>query len=93
MKIEITKDFKLDLESQIRYISKDKPIAARKFKADLIKNIKKDLKRPFHFKKSRYYKDENIRDYVFKGYTVVYYIEIDQQIISVFGFIKHKIAL
>ncbi|EJL64639.1 type II toxin-antitoxin system RelE/ParE family toxin [Flavobacterium sp. CF136] len=93
MKIEITKDFKLDLESQIRYISKDKPIAARKFKADLIKNIKKDLKRPFHFKKSRYYKDENIRDYVFKGYTVVYYIDIDQQIISVFGFIKHKIAL
>lgn len=41
MKIEITNDFKLDLESQIRYISKDKPIAARKFKADLIKNIKK----------------------------------------------------
>lgn len=93
MKIEITKDFRLDLESQIRYISKDKPIAARKFKDDLIKNIKKHLKRPFHFKKSRYYKDENIRDYVFKGYTVVYYIDIDQQIISVFGFIKHKIAL
>lgn len=93
MKIEITKDFRLDLDSQIRYISKDKPIAARKFKADLIKKIKKDLKNPFYFKKSRYYNDESIRDYVFKGYTVVYYIDLDQKIISVFGFIKHKNSL
>ncbi|GEC72661.1 ParE toxin of type II toxin-antitoxin system, parDE [Flavobacterium flevense] len=93
MKIEITKDFRLDLDIQIRYISKDKPIAARKFKVDLIKNIKKDLKNPFHFKKSRYYKDENIRDYVFKGYTIVYYIDVKQEIISVFGFIKHKNSL
>ena len=93
MKIEITKDFKLDLDSQIRYISKDKPIAARKFKADLIKNIKKDLKNPFYFKKSRYYSDENIRDYIFKGYTIVYYIDLEQKIISVFGFIKHKNSL
>lgn len=60
MKIEITKDFRLDLENQIRNISKDKPIAARKFKADLIKSIKKDLKNPLHFKKSRYYKDETL---------------------------------
>lgn len=93
MKIEITKDFRLDLDSQIRYISKDKPIAARKFKADLIKNIKKDLKNPFYFKKSRYYNDENIRDYVFKGYTSVYYIDLEQKIVSVFGFIKHKNSL
>lgn len=50
MKIEITKDFRFDLESQVRYISKDKPLAARKFKVDLIKKIKKDLKNPFYFK-------------------------------------------
>jgi plasmid stabilization system protein ParE len=65
MKIEITKDYRLDLNEQIRYISKDKPQAAKKFKIDLILNIKKDLKHPFNFKKSRYYNDENIRDYVF----------------------------
>ncbi|RVT76595.1 type II toxin-antitoxin system RelE/ParE family toxin [Flavobacterium sufflavum] len=93
MKIEITKDFRLDLNSQIRYISKDKPIAARKFKTDLIKNIKKDLKNPLHFKKSKYYDDENIRDYVFKCYTIVYYIDTEQEIVSVFGFIKHKNSL
>jgi len=92
MKIDITKDFRLDLDSQIRYISKDKPKAARNFKADLIKNIKKDLKNPFYFK-SRYYNDENIRDYVFKGYTIVYYIDIKTNCIFVFGFIKYKDSL
>ena len=94
MKIEITKDFRLDLDSQIRYISKDKPNAARKFKADLIKKIKKDLKNPFNFKKSQYYKDDkNIRDYVFNGYTIIYYIDVEQKLVSVFGFIKYKDSL
>ena len=93
MKIEITKDFRLDLDDQIRYISKDKPLAARKFKADLIKKIKKYLQSPFHFKKSRYYDDGNIRDYVFKGCTIVYYVDVEQEIVSVFGFIKYKDSL
>jgi plasmid stabilization system protein ParE len=93
MKIDITKVFRLDLDDQIRYISRDKPKAARKFKIDLIKNIRKDLKQPFNFKKSIYFKDENIRDYVFKGYTIVYFVDIRQEIISVFGFIKYKDSL
>ncbi len=83
-------DFLFQLNDQVHYISKDKPLAARKFKTDLLRNIRKDLKHPFNFKKSRYYDDENIRDYVFKGYTSVYYIDIEENSISVFGFIKHK---
>jgi plasmid stabilization system protein ParE len=38
------------LNDQVRYISKDKPQAARKFKSDLIKNLRKDLKQPLSFK-------------------------------------------
>ena len=93
MKINFSKGYKLALGDQIRYISKDKPIAAKKFKADLIKSINKDLKRPYQFKKSIYFDDENIRDYVFKGYTSVYKIDINQNFIIVFGFIKHKDSL
>jgi plasmid stabilization system protein ParE len=93
MTIKFSKVFQLDLIDQVRYIYKDKPRAAFKFRKDLIKNIKKDLKDPFHFKKSRYYDDENIRDYVFKGYTSVYKIDVKQNIISVFGFIKYKNSL
>nr|WP_269223311.1 type II toxin-antitoxin system RelE/ParE family toxin [Flavobacterium sp. IMCC34518] len=63
------------------------------FRKDLLKNIKKDLKHPFHFKRSRYFDDENIKDYVFKGYSVVYEIDVNQKVIYVFGFIKHKNSL
>ena len=93
MRIRLQDDFLFALNIQVEYIAKDKPIAARRFKSDLIKKIKKDLKNPFYFQKSRYFKDENIRDYVFTGYTIVYYIDIDLEIVSAFGFIKHKDSL
>jgi plasmid stabilization system protein ParE len=93
MKINISERFMAKLNDQVDYIAADKPQAARKFKNDLIKNIRKDLKQPFHFKKSRYFDDENIRDYVFKGYTSVYEVDIENKIVFVFGFIKHKDSL
>jgi hypothetical protein len=93
MTIKFSKVFQLDVIDQVRYIYKDKPRAALKFRKDLIKNITKDLIKPFHFKKSRYYDDENIRDYVFKGYTSVYKVDIKQKTILVFGFIKYRNSL
>ena len=93
MKIRFQEEFLFELNDQVHYISKDKPTAARKFKSDLLRNIKKDLIKPLHFKKSRYFDNENIRDYVFKGYVVVYEIDIEKNIVSVFGFIKYKDSL
>lgn len=93
MIVSISNEFIKLLTEQVRYIYKDKPRAALKFRKDLLKNIKKDLKQPFHFKKSRYIDDENIRDYVFKGYVVIYEIDIEKKIVSVFVFIKYKDSL
>lgn len=93
MKIKFQDEFLFELNSQVYYISKDKPVSARKFKNDLLRNIRKDLKKPFLFKKSIYYNDENIRDYVFKGYTAVYYIDMVKNAVAVFGLIKHKNSL
>ena len=93
MRIKFQEEFLFELNNQIHYISKDKPVAARKFKSDLLRNIKSDLKNPLQFKKSIYYNDENIRDYVFKGYVSVYEFDNEQQVVSVFGFIKHKDSL
>lgn len=93
MRIRLQDDFLVVLNNQVDYISRDKPVAARKFKNDLLKNIKKDLKQPFHFKKSKYFDDENIRDYIFKGYVAVYEVDIEKKIVSVFGFIKYKDSL
>jgi mRNA-degrading endonuclease RelE of RelBE toxin-antitoxin system len=93
MIVSISSNFRKLLTEQVRYIYKDKPKAALKFRKDLLKNIKKDLKEPFHFKKSRYFENEDIRDYVFKGYVAVYEVNVEQKIVSVFGFIKYKDSL
>ncbi|MEY4011460.1 MAG: hypothetical protein RIT22_584 [Bacteroidota bacterium] len=93
MKIEFTVDFRLSLEEQIRFIAKDKPKAARKFKSELLKNIKKDLITPFQFKKSKYFENDCIREYIFKGYSIIYFVDLEMKMISVFGFIKYKNTL
>lgn len=91
MTIKFSKVFQLDLIDQVRYIYKDEPRAALKYRKDLINNIKKDLKNPFYFKESIYSKgDKNIRDYIFKGYICVYKIDVEQNSILVCGFIKYK---
>ncbi|MDQ6529280.1 type II toxin-antitoxin system RelE/ParE family toxin [Flavobacterium sp. LHD-85] len=93
MTIKISNEFLKLLKEQVHYIYKDKPRAALKFRKDLLRNIKKDLKHPFLFKKSRYFDDENIRDYVFKGYVSVYEVDTDKNIVFIFGFIKYKDSL
>ncbi|QSW89744.1 MULTISPECIES: type II toxin-antitoxin system RelE/ParE family toxin [Flavobacterium] len=93
MKISFTEDFLFALNNQVHYIAKDKPRAARKFKNDLIKNIKKDIQNPFHFKKSRYFENENIRDYVFKGYVSIYEVNVDENKVVFFAFIKYRNSL
>ena len=65
MKIRFTDDFFFLLNEQVQYISLDKPFAAKKFKKDLIQNLKRNLVFPFHFEKSIYFDNENARDYIF----------------------------
>lgn len=53
-------------------------------------SIKKDIQFPYNFKKSIYFEDTLIRDYVFKGYTITYKIEEQDVLILVLGIIKNK---
>ncbi len=93
MKIRFEERFLNALNDQVDYIARDKPSAARKFKNDLLKSLSKDLKYPLHFKKSIYFENQNIRDYVFKIYIIVYYLDSNENTISVFGFVKYKNSL
>ncbi len=52
MKLKITKSFRDKLNNQIEYIAKDKPIAARKFKNDILKLIEVIPKMPYIHRKS-----------------------------------------
>ncbi|WP_374172341.1 type II toxin-antitoxin system RelE/ParE family toxin [Flavobacterium tructae] len=93
MKVSFTSEFMVMLNEQVDYIARDKPKAARNFKTDLLKKLKSDLVKPFHFRKSVYFNSEKIRDYVFKGYVSVYEVDEDKDMVFVFGFIKHKDSL
>lgn len=90
MKIKFSDDFYFFLAEIVRFIAKDKPLAARKFKKDLIAALGKDLKFPLNFKKSIYYNDDSYRDYVFKGYTISYQIIENEKSVLVIGIIKNK---
>lgn len=90
MKVRLSSFFLSDLKNQVDYISLDKPLAAKKFKKDLIINLKKDLKSPFGFKQSIYFKESLFRNYVFKGYNIVYKIDDINKIVTVIALIKYQ---
>lgn len=46
MKIKFDNNFLNLVNEQVRYIAIDKPIAAKKFKVDLVQHLKKDLQYP-----------------------------------------------
>ena len=76
------------MTNSIKFIAKDKPTAARKFKKDILAKIKSISSNPYLFRKSIYFEDNSIRDLIFKGYTIVFRIKEKQ--IEVFGFVKYQ---
>jgi plasmid stabilization system protein ParE len=90
MKLKITTSFRKRLNDQVEYISKDKPSAARKFKSDILCEIREIAKMPYKCRKSIFFDREEVRDLVFKGYIIVYRINSLNESIEVFGFSKYE---
>jgi len=88
MRILFKDTFVYRLEKQLDYIALDSPAAARRFKNDLLKLIKTIPSNPYKNRKSIWFDDQNIRDLIFKGYTIVF--RINNNIIEVFGFVKYQ---
>lgn len=88
MKIVYKESFIDHLENQLAYIAEDSPSRARKFKKDLMSRISQIKQNPLQFRKSIYFDDNDIRDLIFKGYTIVFRINGD--VVEVFGFLKFQ---
>lgn len=73
------------LQETIRVISRDSKNRALNFKSELDTHIDNLDNMPFKFRKSIYFNDENMRDLIFKGYTVVYKIDLDKNRITIIG--------
>ena len=88
MKIIFKESFIRRLENQVEYIAVDSPVQARKFKTELLNRIKRIPFNPTQNRKSVYFENNNIRDLIFKGYTIVY--RIQDTTIEIFGFVKYQ---
>ena len=88
MRIRLKTSFVNRLEHQIEFIALHNPKEARKFKKDILIEIKNILPNSYKHRKSIYFEDDNVRDLIFKGYTIVF--RITDKAIEVFGFVKYQ---
>jgi len=75
MKIIKRNNFSLALDNILDYIARDGVDYAIKFNRKLEKAIINISNFPYKSRKSLYHDDENVRDYIFKGYTIPYFID------------------
>ena len=83
MQIRVDKKFEINFNLILEYITKDKLSASKKFRKDLFRQIKNLPNYPYKYRKSFYFNDENIRDMIFKKYTIVYEIDPDNNTIMI----------
>ena len=68
-------DFKINLKKILKYISTDSKNRAYTFNNELFYVLNNIANMPYKYRKSIYHSDKNIRDCIFKGYTIPYLID------------------
>ncbi len=91
MQIKLDEKFETNFNFILEYIAKDKISAAKDFRKKLLEQIKYLPNFPYKYRKSFYFDDDEVRDMVFKGYTIVYAIDLDNNLIIILDiFNKNK---
>lgn len=88
MKIEYNHTFRKNFGIIWDFISQDSLNRADSFKTQLKEKISKLPNYPYKFRQSHYYDDENVRDMIFKGYTIPYLIDTDKNLIVILDIFK-----
>ena len=83
MQISRTLECQNSLFAILEYIAQDKMSAAENFVNELDNLIGNLPNSPFKYRKSIYFQDENIRDMIYKGYTIVYRINTKKERIEI----------
>jgi len=85
VKISRKDEYKSELQDILRFIANDKISASKQFKQELDKQITNIPNFPYKHRKSIYFDDANVRDMIFKGYTINYEIDLDRNTIYLFS--------
>lgn len=83
MQISRSIRYKNSLFKILAYIAQDKIGASENFKNELDDLIDGLPNSPYKYRKSKYFDDKNIRDMIYKGYTIVYKINIEKNKIDI----------
>ena len=88
MQIVKSTKFNNQFKEVLYFIALDNKSNAKNFKNELIYKMNDLVNMPFKFRQSIYFQDENIRDLIFKGYTIVYRVNESLQTITIIGIKK-----
>lgn len=88
MTVRLQSSFIAKLRFVIEKIADDKKSAAHTFRRDILHECQSLSDFPFRCRRSIHYNDDNIRDLIFKGYTIIYKIVDDE--IKVFALTKYE---
>ena len=88
--MKIIKDayFTQNLERIILYIADDSKSRARNFRNNLHKRLNSLDSFPYKFRKSIHFNNDDIRDYIFMGYTIPYLVDEEKDVIVVLDIFK-----
>lgn len=90
MKIIQSKQFKEQLKEIQAFICRYSLNASKSFLNDLYAQIQGLNNMPYKFRKSYSFDDENIRDFIFKGYVIPYLIDKKSDTIVILAIFKHN---
>lgn len=88
MKVRLFPSFIAKLQFVLEKIAKDKKSAAHTFRREILHECYSLSDFPYRCRRSIHYNDDNIRDLIFKGWTVIYKIVDDE--IKVFALTKYE---
>lgn len=91
MKIIQTKNFKKELLEILEFISNSSTKASKKFSENLYNEMQNLRFMPYKFRQSKCFNDENIRDFIFKGYVIPYLIDKENNKIVILAIFKQNL--
>ena len=89
MKVVLEKSFVQELEIICEYIGQNNPDNSYRFKDELFLLLASLKSMPYRFRKSLYYKNENIRELIFKGFAITYKVDQSISLVQVIGIFKN----
>ena len=88
MTVRFQNSFIAKLRLILERIAEDKKSAAHSFRREILRECYNLSDFPYRYRRSIHYNDDNIRDLIFKRYTIIYKIKDDE--IKVFALTKYE---